>query len=604
MKKIFQVLLLMLVSTKVDASYDQFVPTNDQEKRFDLALEYLNSFKNDDANLLLSELILELQKKQALNTLFGLSVRYRQADVLEKDHQNELAINILLSVVKDAQTIQDVKSLSLAHISLARLQEKIGRKEQCYSHLQSAKSYLVQHKIDSLFPRFYNRTSSYHRIFANKDSAIFYAQKALTISQIESKPLEEATANLLLGMLLSNKDYDRAVDHLSKAGKSYLQNEDYSGFGAIQSNLSKLHYRNGKKNLARTHVDSALFAAEQASKFGNETTWLFYVNYKTKSQIFQDFNQYDSALYYLKKGSEMELDEVRKTNHENVVRIDEKYKDEKKANRIKEQQKQIQISQERFYWSAAFSSTLLLFAGALGFYYYKLRAANQKTIAQSKAIENSNKELTDSLNEQLVLQGEIHHRVKNNLQVIISLLDLHKDEIKDETAKNSLDTLANRIYSIAAIHEILYQIKGTEKINLLDYTEHLCRHLKKINGVEIPTVFQLDIITHPFNLETLMPIGIILNELITNSMKHGKIKGKGLEINIELQRNNAGFDLKYRDNGPGYSKGQLADKQGSLGNYLLTSMSRQLNGTLVTGNDQGAMCSIYFEEKNKEHKDA
>ena len=109
MKRALQVILLLWVISTLPAaaSFDQFVPNSNQKERLEQAMEYLNSFRNDDANLLLSELISELQKEQALITPFGLSVRYRQADVLEKDHQNELAINILLSIVQDAAALKE-----------------------------------------------------------------------------------------------------------------------------------------------------------------------------------------------------------------------------------------------------------------------------------------------------------------------------------------------------------------------------------------------------------------------------------------------------------------------------------------------------------------
>lgn len=95
-----------------------------------------------------------------------------------------------------------------------------------------------------------------------------------------------------------------------------------------------------------------------------------------------------------------------------------------------------------------------------------------------------------------------------------------------------------------------------------------------------------------------MPLGIILSELLTNSIKYAKDNlGKQLKIGISLNQTEEGFCIVYRDNGPGFPKGTLQQRDGGLGTYLLKSMSRQLNGYLESKNDNGAVCNIFFKEK-------
>jgi len=192
----------------------------------------------------------------------------------------------------------------------------------------------------------------------------------------------------------------------------------------------------------------------------------------------------------------------------------------------------------------------------------------------------------------------VHHRVKNNLQVIISLLELQREDIVDEEARKSLETMSNRIYSMAAIHEMLHQNRGTEMINLLDYTKSLCHHFRSFTEENKSPIFQLEIADNFFNLETLMPLGIILNELLTNSLKYANDLESKLKIKIKLETVQDGFMMKYRDNGPGFPNGTLMERDGGLGTYLLRSMSRQLDGHLICNNDEGAVCSIFFKEKN------
>ncbi len=196
-----------------------------------------------------------------------------------------------------------------------------------------------------------------------------------------------------------------------------------------------------------------------------------------------------------------------------------------------------------------------------------------------------------------MLQGEIHHRVKNNLQVIISLLDLQQDDIHDPKALQSLQSMSNRIYSMAAVHEILYCKEGVETISLLEYTQTLCRHFRQIAPPDQEIIFDVDMETEELGLETLMPLGIMMNELLTNSLKYAAIPGLPLEIEISLKRCADGFCLFYRDNGPGFALGELGEREGGLGSHLLHSMCRQLSGQIKTHNDKGAVYRIFFRQK-------
>ena len=151
---------------------------------------------------------------------------------------------------------------------------------------------------------------------------------------------------------------------------------------------------------------------------------------------------------------------------------------------------------------------------------------------------------------------------------------------------------------MAAIHEMLYQKEGNELINLLDYTQNLCNHFSNFSEDERQPIFYLNFKDQYFNLATLMPLGIILSELLTNSLKYAaKSIEDRLTIRIGLKKTKEGYFIDYRDNGPGFPEGKLRERDGGLGTYLLKSMTRQLNGRLITNNDRGAVCNIFFKEK-------
>lgn len=241
---------------------------------------------------------------------------------------------------------------------------------------------------------------------------------------------------------------------------------------------------------------------------------------------------------------------------------------------------------------------ILALVAVLAYLYLRLQLASQASKQQALVIQ-ANEELSHALEQQIILQGEIHHRVKNNLQVIMSLLDLQKDDIRDEKALESLNDMSNRIYSMLAIHEMMYQELGKDKISLSNYLQRLCHHFYSFSEGSCPPVFNIEVPDLYFNQETLMPIGIIVNELLTNSLKYAKQPKQGLVIDVQLEACGEDYCLHYQDNGPGFSQGKLGERIGSLGSYLLKSMVRQLRGHLNTFNKNGAVYQILFKEHIK-----
>ena len=255
------------------------------------------------------------------------------------------------------------------------------------------------------------------------------------------------------------------------------------------------------------------------------------------------------------------------------------------------------MERQRFRGALIMVCITLFFTSILVYYYWRLQKANRITRQQSKTILETNDKLSHSLEQQIMLQGEIHHRVKNNLQVIISLLELQKEDIKDENTRNGLEAMSSRIYAIAAVHDVLYHGQEGQLVDFLNYTKKLCSHLQQAMAREDST-FKLKIPEQLFNLDTLIPLGIMLNELITNSFKYGHQKGSPTLIDIQLKPEQNGFYLYYKDNGPGFASGHLQGREGGLGAYLIRSMARQLKGRVESQNDGGASYTIFFLEKN------
>lgn len=194
------------------------------------------------------------------------------------------------------------------------------------------------------------------------------------------------------------------------------------------------------------------------------------------------------------------------------------------------------------------------------------------------------RKMRKDLEEKNVLLKEIHHRVKNNLSIVMSLLNLELDEIDEkgrlELSKDLLHSSRDRIYSMALVHEKLYQSSNLAHIDMNDYVSSLVNELSSAYGsgkIEI----DMDIDDIHLDIVCSIPCGLILNELITNSLIHGFAGTDGGRINISLHRlKEAGIELTVGDNGIGLPDGFSMQTVSSLGLRLVHLLTEQLEGTL------------------------
>ena len=204
-------------------------------------------------------------------------------------------------------------------------------------------------------------------------------------------------------------------------------------------------------------------------------------------------------------------------------------------------------------------------------------------------------QLKTSIKEKDVLLQEIHHRVKNNMQIISSLLNLQITYLDDEEAVNLLKESQNRVRSMAIIHEKLYQSNDFTKINLSEYINSLVNGLFYSYSIKktIHSIINIDNVE--LNIETAVPVGLILNELISNSLKHGFKKGNG-EVYIKLKAVNDKYEMVVGDNGTGFPKDLDFRKTESLGLQLVNNLVNQIDGVIKMSTDQGTEFKIIFPE--------
>jgi PAS domain S-box-containing protein len=211
----------------------------------------------------------------------------------------------------------------------------------------------------------------------------------------------------------------------------------------------------------------------------------------------------------------------------------------------------------------------------------------------------SEQKISRSLKEKELLLKEIHHRVKNNLQVVSSLLKLQSGYVKDENSLDILIDSQNRVRSMALVHQKLYQSEDFSEIDFSEYLKQLSQHLFNVYKTK-SNELEISINSGNVNLsiDLAIPCGLILNELISNSLKYAfPDNGKG-NININLEcRNNKEYEIIISDNGIGFPEEINYKQTKSLGLQLVNTLVGQIDGTIIMENHNGTTFRINFDKK-------
>ncbi len=213
-----------------------------------------------------------------------------------------------------------------------------------------------------------------------------------------------------------------------------------------------------------------------------------------------------------------------------------------------------------------------------------------------EAVRASEERLRALLGEKEVLLKEIHHRVKNNLQVISSLVALQADEMRDAAGRAIFQDVTHRVRSIAMVHEKLYQSADLARIEFSDYAQSLLKYLWRAHGADGAGVrLALDLEPVGLSVNAAVPCGLILNELATNALKHAFRNRTGGEVTVSLRGGGQGeVTLCVRDNGTGLPAGFDLSQCRSLGLRLVHMLARQLHAAVEVTGGEGTGFTITF----------
>lgn len=321
---------------------------------------------------------------------------------------------------------------------------------------------------------------------------------------------------------------------------------------------------------------------------------------------------YGSAIHHLQRYMQLRDSLFTERKIKEINQLSILYETEKKDKNILalEHQTVLQVSQikqgktvRNFSLAAA---GLLILVAFLLYRAYQSKQQNNKVLqAHQQEIHEKNASLERLVTEKEWLVKEIHHRVKNNLHMVVGLLASQAEFIKGQEALDAINESQHRIQAMSLIHQKLYQADNLSSIDMPSYIHELVAYLKTTFDRQTPIRFVLDIARVSFPLSHSIPIGLILNEAVTNAIKYAFPGGREGEITIRLvQASNDHFTLSIHDNGIGLPPGFHAQSNSTLGTTLMNGLSGDIGARFSMKSQQGTHIDIDFKVKPPEHSDA
>lgn len=373
-----------------------------------------------------------------------------------------------------------------------------------------------------------------------------------------------------LGLEIDNKQFAQAAIDLQELKKVGTMFQDADALAHVDYFNALLDRENGQPQKAIVSLNLAL---ERFKKIGNFIRQFeIYQQLVTTQSIIGD---YKGALASQKNFQMMSDSMYKVESIKNINELEAKYQNEKKQTQIEQQA--TELSQRRWIQSG-----LLVGLAVLGFLTFLLFQQNKK---MSKANDKIKRQAT----QLEIMMRELHHRTKNNMQVVSSLLSLQTVRLEDHSeAADAMRSGQSRVEAMSLIHQRLYQNADVATVNIQEFTKDLVGKLAFVFG-QPPSVLSTKItIQKPeINVDMAMPLGLILNELLTNSFKYAFAKNDNPLLTIDLQEQYGQLRLHYADNGTGLPPQYRIENSDSFGMQLIVSLAQQVDATYKYWNDAG-----------------
>lgn len=570
---------------------------NDIRYRFALAEVY--NIKGDEINAInvlksiRNDKEYKLSDTEYMNLLVALQKSYLNLNL----YSNVFQINSEIGNLRKRGAYFPLWSYNIKSQLYARLYLYEKAIRQLKSEIRDLERYVQNDPL--IIPSAYNDLGFYYSLNDNIDSSFYYYKRSLQLSERYLKKSQPEAYNRLTGTVKGNmavlyckrNDYKTAIPLLQEDISVNSGNKD-DDLGSASSRilLSECYSRLQQYDRAKT----VLLDAERFLPHISQPATLVYF-YKTKAELLKALKQTDQAYAYYKKAFRLN-DSINKQNQSRLLGGNEiLYHLEQQDDLIAQQQTAIQHKQK--YILQIILSALLIITLFAFIYMINSRKKQLKIQKMNAEISAKNKVIKESLSEKETLLREIHHRVNNNLQMISGILALQQMYNTDDSIRLILQEGQARIQSIALIHKALYHSDNFARVSFESYLNELVTAIQKTYQNEAKTIHCIvDAGQIELNINTAIPLSLIINEIITNSFKHAfKNRSEG-RIVIRLSKLNNHYKLSISDNGIGLPDHFDPMNLHSIGFDLIMGLTKQLDGELTWQNRNGTQINITFNE--------
>lgn len=494
-------------------------------------------------------------------------------------------------------------------ISKSSIYHRIGLLEKAIEERRKEFSRSNQTKDTIKIAGFCNDMGVFYNALKNSDSAEFYFVKGIQLLTHKQFPAnKKVESDFFKGLMQGNlgasfynrENYKEAISLLRTDVYYSLKSSHWES--ALNSYLMIIEsYIKLKNNrLAKLYLDSATHLVKKDVK--EIPAQLKYM--LTSANYFNAIKDYASAnrsyrdyLDLNKKVTAMENEQM--LQNENVaINIDQKeIESVERENALKKLQlKDAEQKSARAYllFGIIILSGIIIF---LVFNNQNTKRREAQLSLKNEQIVSQKFQIEQSLKEKEVLIKEIHHRVKNNLQIITSMLSLQIGKVRDKKTETILRDAKQRISSIALTHQMLYQKEDLSNINLGEYIERLVRQVEFIMPASnIELVTHIDERMGHLTIDTAVPLGLLVNELLTNAYKHAFPENVQGRIVISLIEENDAFVLKVSDNGVGLPDDFETTERKTLGIELVYILAEQLDSAITVDKSGGSSFSLKIKK--------
>ena len=557
----------LVLSKKGVKLADQLNDKNWQPKFYEMeGRMHANLLQLDSANLFFDK---AMKGYKAIDDVRGqASTSFKMAWVLKKKGEYDKAMQKNIYALKLMESIDDKAGICDAMTRISWDLTKQNRLNEALVYAEKAIEMAEKNNLTSEFFYVYSNAGDVAIAMGKNQLSLDYFNKAASIVEEQNLGL---TSQVDIGNSQGNAlkklgRYDEAIRFYTNCLKMAKESNYQNGINTVTANLGEINLLKGNYKEALPHQLETVRLQETNNDIAN-----LIENYHHVSTIYQKLNNFEYALNYKQKAYDLRDSIGSIESDAKMSELLTKYETEKKEETIAFQEAKI-AQQKLVQYLGIIVVGLLLGLLIFAFISYRNRSKSNRLLAQKNA-------------ENELLMKEIHHRVKNNLEIVSSLLALQSAQIDDLKTKEAMTEGQNRVNSISIVHQKLYQGTNLGSIEMKDYFLNLSENILDSFGAENKVTLNLAMDKLDLDIDTAVPLGLIINELLTNTIKYAFPEGDKGTITIKLEKqNDQHLHLVVTDNGIG--KSGITHGTG-FGTQLVSLLTQQLNGTMREESENG-----------------